>query len=63
VSLGLCCIKSRLVISTTVVISRKKGNVLRYFGMESWKYRVSDAKKQMVSQIGEIKTKFIYVLM
>jgi hypothetical protein len=46
-----------------VVISRKKGNVFRYFGMGSWKYRVRDAKKQMVSQIGEIKTKFIGMLM
>jgi predicted methyltransferase len=46
-----------------VVINRKKGNVFRYFGMDGWKYRVRDAKKQIVSQIGDIKTKFIGTLM
>jgi hypothetical protein len=37
-----------------MVINRKKGNVFRYFGIDAWKKSVRDAKKQIISNIGEI---------
>jgi hypothetical protein len=45
---------SKLANSTPTVINRKKVNVFRYLGTDAWKNRVRDAKKQIISNIGEI---------
>jgi hypothetical protein len=46
--------KSILANSTPRVTTRKKGNVFRYFGIDAWKNRARDTKKQIISNIGEI---------
>jgi hypothetical protein len=43
------------MISIIMVINRKKGNVFRYLGIDAWKNKAREAKKQITSIIGEIK--------